>query len=220
MTQRTGLGPIEVGALSALDELGAGPDAQYLKNVRTLRLVGARSGLGPRYAWDVLRDLARPWRAPVSLVEFHGNDLDMGAPPLLEASWTESRLSPVGAVALAAERGEGPALPIGIVNGDLYQGGERPPLSAEGVIEALLLLLGTTSVADERLLGALGPPVLSHGCEILGDIDALFAGHPTVLSLYPRVTVGTAGGRTILPLSHFPPELWAHRLRRAGRVNP
>jgi hypothetical protein len=91
----------------------------------------------PWYAYEVLLDLARPWKVPVWLVDGIGNygDLRGGRPS--EFRYTESRLSAAGEVVLAAERRELTPVPIGLINGSTYRKGRRPPFRPAGIIEAV-----------------------------------------------------------------------------------
>ena len=115
MTARSGLGPVELAVLSAYVELGASETSGRVKNRRVVLAAAAISGVAPRYVWDVLRDVARPYRVAVPLVDFQGNLEAMGWDPLVEASYSERPLSGVpawmskSAVAAAAAEGSIPA---------------------------------------------------------------------------------------------------------------
>jgi DNA gyrase subunit A len=98
---RSGLGLVEVAVLEALDAAGATPDRRHRSSARVLAVVEERIGLAPGYAYQVLTDLALPWKVPVPLVDGHGN---FGSPDGdLPAGWryTDVRLSPAGQVTLA-----------------------------------------------------------------------------------------------------------------------
>jgi len=208
MGDRTGLGPLEVGLLEVLDELGARPASRYVKTFRVLDLAVSRLGVGANYLGEVLRDLARPWRVMVRLVDFHGN---------IEADsrYNECRLSEVGALALAAERRELPAVPVGLINGTVYQGGSQPSFPPDRVIGALSELLRDREIGDQRLLAVLGSPVFPHGCRIVGDVGAALAGERTDLHLFPHIDTDWSANQVALDLTHFPPELWADDLARS-----
>lgn len=96
-----------------------------------------RIGLAPGYAYEVLVDLALPWKVPVRLVHGQGN---YGEPsddqPASHFRYTESRLSRAGEVVLAAERGEPALVPVGLINGSTHRDGTRPPFRPERIIEA------------------------------------------------------------------------------------
>jgi len=104
MSSATGLSVMDVAVLDALDHVGATPD-RYVKNKRVLDEAFQCHNIPPRPGYQVLCDLSRSWVVHLPLVDFHGN---AGSPDFGPASplYTESRLSPLGAAALAAERGE------------------------------------------------------------------------------------------------------------------
>ncbi len=113
MGERTGVGLAECAILEALDSLGAQPDQDYRKNATVLAAVTDRIGLAPRYAYEVLLDLARPWTMPLRLIAGQGNFGGRGNDPAANPPYTESRLSAAGQVALAAERADIAPVPIG-----------------------------------------------------------------------------------------------------------
>ncbi len=67
MSERTGLGIVEIAILKALDT------SRYLSCSKALARVEERIDLAPGYAYEVLVDLARPWTMPVNLVHGQGN---------------------------------------------------------------------------------------------------------------------------------------------------
>ena len=156
-----------------------------------------------------------PYRVAVPLIDFQGNIEPMGRDPLVEASFTESRLGRVGAAVLAAERGDIPAVPMGLINGDYYAGGLRPSFPARRVIDALLALVADPARPEEDVLALLGPPVFPTGCDVDGDIDALLAGRPVELRLTPRMEIDTTNSPVTIDLTHFAPTLDAAACVRA-----
>lgn len=66
MSERTGLGVVDIAILEALDT------SQYLRCSKALARVEERIGLAPGYAYQVLVDLARPWTMPINLVHGQG----------------------------------------------------------------------------------------------------------------------------------------------------
>jgi hypothetical protein len=72
--------------------------------------IEGRLGLEPRYGYEVLCDMARPWRMALPLVDVLG---DLGTEQLVggRARYISARLSAVGALALASELGADPLLP-------------------------------------------------------------------------------------------------------------
>ncbi len=58
MTERTGLGLVEVTILDALDVAGGESGGRHSRSARVLSLVEERIGLAPGYGYEVLIDLA------------------------------------------------------------------------------------------------------------------------------------------------------------------
>jgi hypothetical protein len=183
MSARTGLGPVEVALVDAVDLIGR--DGEPVRCSDVLDVVETRAGIGPRYAWPVLVDLGVPWRRHLSLVELYGNcGTALGDPPA-EPEYVEARLAPVGVLALAAERGDVGPLPLDLVDGSLYRGGRVPPFDPARVVGALLA--GATDA---------GVPVLPTGGTVEGDLEALLAGRPVRLTL--GCTIRAEGGRLVI----------------------
>jgi hypothetical protein len=213
MGERTGLGLVEVTVLDALDEVSREPDGRPSRNARVVSVVEERIGLAPGYAYEILVDLALPWKVPVMLVRrtrgsFGGRDDD--DPP---ASFhdTEARLSPAGEVALAAERGEIAPVPIGLINGNAYRDGPRPPFRPQGIIDAIREVIRRPRVPDVEITGIIGLPDFLTGCEVTGDLAALASGAPVELTLRARITVDE-GNRQLL-VRDIPPSVnvyWAY----------
>ena len=219
MSDATGLGMLEVTVLESLDRCGgfAAP-APFRKSQLFIDDVYERHGVGPSIAYEVLCDLARPYVAHLPLIDFHGN---YGSPDFGPAAprYTEARLSVLGAAALAAERGEGPPLPVGLVNGDTHHGGRRPPLDPSRAIAAIR---ASQAGADDAEVAALvGLPAFPTGCAVAGDATAFARGDHTLLELSAVVTVQPRS----LVLSNLPPgascgeiaERIGHHVRRATR---
>src|SRR5262245_14558627 len=102
MSERTGLGPLELAVLEAAQPRTAG-SARYRRSSTVLSAV-AQQGFGPSYAYPVLVDLAVPWKRHLCLLDGQGNYGSPGDDPPADAEYTEVRLSPLGRLALAAER--------------------------------------------------------------------------------------------------------------------
>jgi hypothetical protein len=172
VTERTGLGTLEVAVLSAVAEVGTARRTRYGKTSRVLDVLERDLAFGVRYAYPVVADLVVPWRLHLPLLEGYGNWGSQHGDQASEARYTEVRLSPVGALALAAERGEVGPVPLGLIEGSLYRDGPVPPFSPTRVVEALM-----TGGSDA------GPPVLPTGGTVDGDIKALLAGRRARLTL-------------------------------------
>jgi hypothetical protein len=171
-TGRSGLDAVEVALLDALDLVGAYDDAEPVRCSEVLVAVERLHGLSPDDAWPALLRVGAPWLVHLPLVELMGSigtqRGDEPAPPPM----VEARLSAVGALALAAERGETGPVPIGLVEGTLARGGPVPPFAPWAVVGALLA--GSTEA---------GIPVLPSGGTVTGDIRALLDGEPARLVL-------------------------------------
>jgi hypothetical protein len=212
MGERTGTGVVECAILEALDSLGARSGQHYCKNSTVLAAVEERIGLAPGYAYEVLLDLARPWTMPVSLVTGRGNLGSRGNDPAANPPYTESRLSPAGQVALAAERGDLAPVPIGLINGNVHRYGSRPPFRPRAIIEALRQVIRRPGITSEDLTDIVGPPCFLNGCTVTGDFAALAEGRPATLRLQADVTVSNGSVLiTNLPPNANPDDI-AHSL--------
>lgn len=198
VSESTGLGPLELFVLEALDRLAA-HERQWIKSSTVASSVFEEHGVGPRYSYDVLCDLARPRVLHLRPVDFNVNygSMDFEA---ASGKYTESRLSRLGAAALAAERQGGPALPIGLINGTTHIGGPTPPLSPKRVLAALGAAAGPAT--DEQLVALVGLPEFPTGCAVSGDTRQFASGAPTRLTL--RASIEFAG-RGLLLISTLPP---------------
>ena len=203
MGERSGTGLVECTILEALGSLGAQPGRGYRTNTKVLAAVEDRIGLAPSYAYEVLLDLARPWTMPLPLVDGQGNFGSRGNDPAANPPYTQSRLSPAGQVALAAEHGDLAPVPIGLINGNVYANGTRPPFRPQAVIDALRHIIRQPNVTSKDLIAIIGPPHFLNGCTVSGDFAALAAGRPAILRLEARVTVSD-DHRTVL-IENFPP---------------
>jgi len=187
VTHRSGTGPIELAILQAADTQTAASPYPYIGCAYLLPVIEEQTGLGPRYAYDALLDLARPWVIPVPLITVHGNigdrDLPASAP-----RYTECRPSHTGQVILDAEAGRLAPVPVGLINGTHYRCGTQPPLEPGRVITALRHLIDHLDTPDSDILDLAGPPYPVTGCTITGDLDALNAGHPITLRQTGQIT--------------------------------
>lgn len=201
MSEVTGLGVLEVLVLDALERNGAVPDAAHQRSDRTLERLEREHGLGPRYAYDVLCDLARPWVVHLRLVDLHGNAGSPDLPPA-HARYTEARLTDLGLLAVRAEHDLAPPLPIGLINGTMHQGGSRPPWEPSRLLAALR---AAAQGADSRtIIDAAGVPCFPCGCEVETDLDAFARGERVQLQLTARFDTPKDDPVTIA-LHSFPP---------------
>jgi DNA gyrase subunit A len=205
MGDRTGVGLAECAILEALEALGAQPGRRYRRNAAVLAAVEDRIGLAPAYAYEVLLDLARPWTMPLSLIQGQGNFGSRGNDPAAGPAYTSSRLAAAGRVALAAGRGDIAPVPIGLINGNVYAKGTRPPFRPQAAIDALRLVIQRPRVTSKELTGVIGPPYFLNGCAVTGDFTALAAGRPAVLRLEARLSI-SEDHRSVI-IENFPPTL-------------
>lgn len=185
MSSRTGIGAVALAVLTALDTIGAGPEAGYRRTTAVLDLLEAEHGFGPRHAYPLLQDLGARWRLHCPLLDCNGNWGSRLGDSAADARYTQLRLSPVGALALAAERGEVGPVPLGLIEGSLYRGGRVPPFAPGRVLDALM------TGGDDA-----GPPAIPTGGTISGDIDGLLAGQLARLSL--SCTIDAEPGRLVI----------------------
>jgi hypothetical protein len=198
MGDRSGVGLVECAILEALDSLGA-----HARSAKVLDVVEERIGLAPGYAYEVLLDLARPWQMPLLLVDGQGNFGSRGNDPPANYRYTEAGLSRAGEVVLAAERGDLAPVPVGLINGNVYREGLRPPFRPLAVIEALREVIRRPKVTSKELAGIVGPPFFLNGCAVTGDFAAMTAGRPATLRLEARVTVSDDHRHVLI--KNFPP---------------
>ncbi len=73
MSQRSGLGVLEVAVLTAVAEVGGTPEAGRRRTTRVLEQLERQDGLGARYMYPLLQDLSAPWRLHLPLLDAYGN---------------------------------------------------------------------------------------------------------------------------------------------------
>jgi len=202
MGDRSGVGLVECTILEALDSLGAQP-RRHRRSAKVLEGVEERIGLAPGYAYEVLLDLARPWTMPLLLVDGQGNFGSRGNDPAANYRYTDAGLTRAGEVVLAAERGNLASVPVGLINGNVYRQGLRPPFRPQAIIEALREVIQRPRVTSKDLASIVGPPCFLNGCTVTGDYAAMAAGRPTTLRLEARVTMSDDHRRVLI--ENFPP---------------
>jgi hypothetical protein len=183
MSDRSGLGLVDLSILGSLADHGVRPDRPRTKCATAIWSLDRTLGLAPAYAYGALCDMARPWLLQLPLIDFHGNLGSRGVPdpPMRHC---ERRLSEIGALAVAAERGEIAPVPVGMINGDSHLLGHQPPFPGDRIIAGLRLLLDHEA-ADEEVVEVVGPPSFPSGSAVSGDLDDLLAGQWAKLSRTP-----------------------------------
>ncbi len=159
MGDRSGVGLVECAILEALDSLGARA-RRHRRSAKVLDVVEERIGLAPGYAYEVLLDLARPWTMPLLLVDGQGNFGSRGNDPAANYRYTEAGLTRAGQVVLAAERGDLAPVPVGLINGNVYREGLRPPFRPLAIIEALREVIQRPRVTSKDLIEHRRPTLL------------------------------------------------------------
>ena len=141
MGDRTGCGLTELAILEALSAATGGRPRAHVVCTKAVAAIEERIGLGPRYGYEVLLDLARPWIVPVPTVSVVGNKGDRDFPEASGPEYTECRPSHAGQIVLDAEARRLAPVPVGVINGTTYRGGMQPPLEPLRVLAALRGLL-------------------------------------------------------------------------------
>jgi hypothetical protein len=179
VSDRSGAGPIDLAVLAAIDTCGAGRPDRYAVGSDVLTLIEQRTGLGPRYAYHVLLDLARRWMIAVPLIE--GNIGARQWPGDSQPQYILCRASRAGQAVLDAEARRSAPVPAGLINGTAYRGGTQPPVEPSRALTALRHLLDHPDAPDGDILAIAGPPWSVSGCTVTGDLDALAAGQRVTL---------------------------------------
>jgi DNA gyrase/topoisomerase IV subunit A len=206
VAERTGLPALEAALLATAADTGAGSDAPRRQCAQLLADFDRRHGCGRRYGYPLLIDLATPWTVWLPLLDGAGNfgspdpDDEPAAP-----EYTRCRLSAAGMLAVAADRGEGPPVPVGLINGSMYRGGQQPPYDPHRMIAAVLRAAQSPGLPDDELTAAAGPPAFPAGCEVDGDLAGLVVGRRARLRLTAAVTVGHWHEQAVLDITRLPP---------------
>jgi hypothetical protein len=189
VSDRTGIGPVELAVLEEVSAAAGGRPRAHAVCTKAVTGIEERIGLGPRYGYDVLLDLARPWIIPLPTISVEGNKGDRTFPQASEPQHTACRPSQVGQVVLDAEAHRMASVPVGIINGTTYRGGVQPPLEPLRVLAALRRLLADPRAGAGEVLSIVGEPYSAAGCELTGDLDALMQGRRVVIRETGKITM-------------------------------
>lgn len=170
----SGLGRVEGALLDAVDLVGT--DGEPVQCSEVLAVVAVRDGVESTTAYPTLVQLGSWWRRHLPLVELLGNAGTPFGDGAADPEHVDVRLSSVGSLALAAERGELGPLPLALIEGTWWSGGEVPPFDPRRVVGALL------AAADDA-----GGPVLPTGGRLEGNVDALLRGDAVRLTVAARI---------------------------------
>src|SRR5664279_1473024 len=72
MSERTGLGPLELAVLRSVSAT-AGPAGRHALTTTLLKHLEAVEGIGPAYGLTVAADLGSSWRVHLCLLDLEGN---------------------------------------------------------------------------------------------------------------------------------------------------
>jgi hypothetical protein len=204
--ERTGLPALEVALLATAAHTGAEGEAPRRQCAQLLAEFDRRHGCGRRYGYPLLIDLATPWTVWLPLLDGAGN---FGSPDPddepADPEYTRCRLSAAGLLAVAADRGDGPPVPVGLINGSMYRGGRQPPYDPHRMIAAVLRAAQSPGLPDDELAAVAGPPAFPAGCAVAGDLAGLAAGRRTELRLTAAVTQGRWHEQAVLDITRLPP---------------
>lgn len=164
MTELTGLPTKEVGLLRVIRQT-AGSGMARTRDV--LSAVDRAGVMGPRAAQQTLIDLIAPWRRHLPLVRGDGNWGSQEGDPPADPEYTEVGLTRYGELALAAEEGSIGPVPLGLIDGSWYRGGQHPPYDPRAVLQAL---------QHRDAAGLLPAP--PTGGRVSGNLTDLAAGRP------------------------------------------
>jgi hypothetical protein len=141
VSERSGCALTELTTLEVLDTATQGGPPAHVRSSKVLEAIEERTGLGPRYAYEMLLDLTRPWVLPIVTVAVQGNGGSRSYAPAAGPEFTQTRPSQAGALVLEAEAHRMAPVPVGLINGTTYRGGTRPALDPFAVLAALRRLL-------------------------------------------------------------------------------
>ena len=203
MTERTGLGPLELAILRSVSAT-AGTSGTHARTTTVLGYLDEVERIGPAYGQTVLQDLGSWWRVHLRLFDLEGNWGDVAGGAMADARYTEVGLSQLGELALASEEGEVGPVPIGLVDGSLYRGGQQPPLDPARALGAVSKLLEDDTLLDGDLQRLVGLPSLPTGGRVRGDIEGLYAGRLARLLQSCLITREQLQGREALVITTTP----------------
>jgi DNA gyrase/topoisomerase IV subunit A len=200
---RTGVDRVTISILECLDELDARPEGRYVKSARVVEHASSSLMIPPRYVYEAMCANAAHWLTQLPLVDIHGNigSADNGDEPA-SPRYTEARMTYAGWTTLAAERGELPRLPVGLINGDLAFGGAAPPFDPARVASALHAAVNGAS--DAEIVELVGLPSFRIACSVDGDLAELASGTSSTLRLRARVEIESDEHENRLVISHLP----------------
>jgi len=203
MSERTGLGPLELAVLRSVSAT-AGPAGRHALTTTMLEHLEVVEGIGPAYGLTVAADLGSSWRVHLCLLDLEGNWGSVGGAPPADPGYTHVRLSPLGELALACEERRVGPVPIGLVDGSLYRGGRAPPLDPARALRTLTALLEDDTLPDADLAAMIALPSLPTGGTVHGDLAGLYAGRSARLLQSCAITGEQDPGGQLLVITGTP----------------
>jgi DNA gyrase subunit A len=190
---RDGLKPVHRRILYAMHELGLTPDRPYRKCARVVGdVLGKYHPHGDQAVYDALVRLVQDFSSRYPLLGGHGNFGSIDDDPPAAMRYTETRLAAIGNEAMLTEIGEDtvdfvgnfdnsqqepvvlPAqLPILLLNGSsgiaVGMATNIPPHNLNEIVDALIALIDSPNLSDERLLEIVPGPDFPTGAEMIGN---------------------------------------------------
>lgn len=205
MTERTGLGVLEVALLKAVQGTGVADGQSWVQTRSVLNFLERTQNLGPAYVAVVARDLGVHWQVRPALLELRGNWGTQHGDPMAEPQYTEFRLTEVGRLALLAEAGETGPLPLRLIHGTVYRGGLAPPFRPQSVLQAVAATVRRPEISETEVLRLLGSPEFPVGGPVHGDLAGLLAGRAARLHLTSRLHQERSAGTGSVIVTSIPP---------------
>jgi hypothetical protein len=198
------LDPLVSAVLYSVHTVAAGSSGRELRVRGVLDQMLQQFAYGPRYMYQVVLDLARRDLVHLPLLDISGEPggLFGPAPP---PDVTYCRMSTFGELARHSLNASGPPTPIGLINGNMYQGGLRPPLDSVEVLNVLTAVATTRDAGDVH--DYLSGPSFPSQCSVEFAHDELFSGVRTELTLRPIIQPNSFGGAGRFEVVNLPPSL-------------
>jgi hypothetical protein len=175
MTERTGLGPLELAVLRSVSAT-AGEPGTHTPTTSVMEHLDQVERIGPAYGLTVLQDLGAPWRVHLLLFDLEGNWGSVCGDPPADPRYTRVPLSQLGELVLACEQHRVGPVPIGLVDGSPYRGGEAPPLDPGRALRTVSALLEDETLTEGEIQRMVGLPAVPTGGTVDGDLAGLCAG--------------------------------------------
>ena len=164
--------------------------------------------------------LGAPWRQNLPLIDHHGN-FGSAEDPASAPRFVECRLSPAGQLAVEADLGRRPPVPVGLINGDLhrrmnddwFEDGPPEIRFAPGFEPARLvtaLIACCDGASDDDVLRRLGSPSIAETV-LPADLEGLVATGRQRIAYRPHAE--PCGARRVL-VSAFGPAFHSQQVMK------